>query len=155
VSELVFWILWPVAMGIAAAGAMLLGRWIYPPTPVHLEEGAARSIAERTAGTIGRGVIEMMMRDRQLIHEHGLRRDEALASKIDEMGRSIIHIAQAFETLADAFSSSIAAINLRFGTGTRQDQPAKADGTVAPLPAPSAEADAPDASTGPGAIRHA
>lgn len=138
-SELLFWTLWPVAMGVAAAGAMQLARWVYPPTSVPVDEAVAKGIAERTAGTIGRGVITMMMRDRQIIHDHGLRRDEALAAKIDEMGRSIIHIAQAFETLADAFSSSIAAINLRFGAYPRQD-PLPDDGG---LQAPAAGGDRP------------
>lgn len=156
-TELAFWILWPVLLGAVAAGAMLLGRRIFPPTSVEMDEGLARSIAERTAGTIGRGVIEMMMRDRQIVRDHGLRRDEALAAKIDDMGRSIVHVAQAFETLADALSVTIATLNLRFGSKATEDPSSRAAPVGAAVSGRAAEhgLDAPAPSAAAGAVETA
>lgn len=131
-NEYVFWIIWPVLLGIAAAGAILLSSRLFPPKKVTTDEDPSKDIAERTANTIGRGVIDVMMQDRRIVQKHGLERDEVLAAKIDDLGQSLVHIAQKFENMVGALAGSIAALNQRIGSYAPQapvSRPASGGGT--------------------------
>lgn len=131
-NEFVFWIIWPVLLGVAAAGAILLSSRLFPPRKVTTDEDPSKDIAERTANTIGRGVIDLMMQDRQMIQNHGLRREEALAAKIDDLGQSLVHIAHKFENMVGTLAGSIAALNQRIGSYSTQasiSRPASGGGT--------------------------
>lgn len=131
-NEFVLWFIWPVLLGIAAVGAILLSSRLFPPRTVATDEDPSKDIAERTANTIGRGVINVMMLDRRIVQNHGLERDEVLATKIDDLGRSLVHIAQKFENMVGTLAGSIAALNQRIGSYSPQapvSRPASGGGT--------------------------
>ncbi|RST84575.1 hypothetical protein EJC49_20240 [Aquibium carbonis] len=105
---------------MTAVGAIVLSSRLFPPRKATADADPAKDVAERTANTIGHGVIDLMMKDRQMVQSHGIERDVILAAKIDDLGQSLVHLAQKFETMVGALAGSIAALNQRIGSYSTQ-----------------------------------